>query len=517
MQVLFLTDLPAGKVIQAFCWVLIHSLWQGLLFTTITGMVMMLTARSGAALRYNIISVLFFLFITACGFTFIRELNYTVVQATMLHYANPVDINENSLQYFFKRFINYASSNASLIVMFWFIIFCLKAVKMVIALIYNKQVKNHKIQIASAYWKNKITGLCEKMQIKRTVLLFESEIVKIPVVMGHLKPLIFIPVGLLTSLPAGEVEAVLLHELAHIRRNDYVVNILQVIAESIFFFNPALMWMSDVLREERENCCDDIAVAHSKSKKQFIQALISFKEHALYTSSYTTAFPAGKNQLLRRVSRIINNRNNTLNPVGKIFFPVSILLLALLSVAATNDGAMLPAQKTVKKEAPAARAMPAERVLLVQTKIQAGNIKHVVINKKSAAKPDNAKAHYYLDRSSAKAKYKMHVIKIEKKPVIEDDNLASATAEGQIKEREASSLSYQQQAELYRQLAEKDRQQAAKNRKQAEINRIQSQKDREQAVKDMKQASLDRQHAEKDRQQAEEEIKLNIQEKAFKT
>lgn len=515
MHVLFLTNVLAGKVIQAFCWMLIHSLWQGLLFIIITGVVMMLTARSGAALRYNIVSVLFFLFITVCGFTFIRELNYTVDHISMLHYANPVDINESSLQYFFKRFINYASSHASLIVMLWFIIFCLKAVKMATALIYNNQVKNHKIQIASACWKNKITDLCKKLQIKRTVLLFESEIVKIPVVMGHFKPLIFIPVGLLTSLPAEEVEAVLLHELVHIRRNDYVVNMVQVIAESIFFFNPALLWMSDMLREERENCCDDIAVAHSKSKKQFIQALISFKEHALYTSSYKTAFLAGKNQLLRRVSRIINNRNNTLDTVGKIFFMASILLLALLSVAATNDRTMLPAQKTVKKEAPAVKPMPAERVPLAQTKILVDNIKHVVINKKSAGKPDNAKAHYYLTISSANAKYKTLVIKIDKKPVIEDDNLASATNEGQIDEDEASNPSYDQQAELYRQMAEKDREQAFKNRKQAELNRIQSQKDREQAVKDMKQAALDRKHAEKDRQQAEKEIKLNIQEKSF--
>lgn len=177
---------------------------------------------------------------------------------------------------------------------------------------------------------------------------------------------------------------------------------------------------------------------------------------------------------------------------------------------------MLPAQKTEKKEVPAVKPILAERVPIAQTKIPVDNIKYVVINKKSTAKPNNVKADYYSGKSSAKAKYKTLVIKIDKKPVIDDNNLASATDEGQIEEPEARSLSYQQQAELYRQLAEKDREQASKNRKQAEINRIQSQKDREQAVKDMKQASLDRQHAEKDRQQAEEKIKLNIQEKSFK-
>ena len=62
-------------------------------------------------------------------------------------------------------------------------------------------------------------------------------------------------------MPAGQVEAILLHELAHIRRHDYLVNLLQTVAESLLFYHPAVWWISGVIRTERENCCDDLVVA----------------------------------------------------------------------------------------------------------------------------------------------------------------------------------------------------------------------------------------------------------------
>ena len=112
--------------------------------------------------------------------------------------------------------------------------------------------------------------------------LLESAIVKVPVVIGLLKPVILLPLGLLSNLPPDQVEAVLLHELAHIRRKDYLVNLLQSFAEVVFFFNPALLWISSLMREERENCCDDVAISHIKNKKQFIHALVAFQEYAMH-------------------------------------------------------------------------------------------------------------------------------------------------------------------------------------------------------------------------------------------
>ena len=78
---------------------------------------------------------------------------------------------------------------------------------------------------------------------------------------GYVRPVILMPVGLLAGLTAGQVEAILLHELAHIRRHDYLVNLLQIFVEGLVFYHPAVWWISGVIRAERENCCDDLVVA----------------------------------------------------------------------------------------------------------------------------------------------------------------------------------------------------------------------------------------------------------------
>ena len=120
-----------------------------------------------------------------------------------------------------------------------------------------------------------------QLDIRRRVKLVESVLVRAPMVIGQLRPIIYIPLGLINHLPASEMEAVLLHELAHIRRYDYVVNMVQQVAECLLFFNPGFLWISSLLREERENCCDDIAIAHTRDRVEFVRALVRFKEHSL--------------------------------------------------------------------------------------------------------------------------------------------------------------------------------------------------------------------------------------------
>ena len=99
------------------------------------------------------------------------------------------------------------------------------------------------------------------MRLSRPVTLLESCLAEVPVVIGYVRPVILMPVGLLAGLPAGQIESILLHELAHIRRHDYLVNLLQIVVEGLVFYHPAVWWISGVIRAERENCCDDLVVA----------------------------------------------------------------------------------------------------------------------------------------------------------------------------------------------------------------------------------------------------------------
>ncbi|MES1215233.1 MAG: M56 family metallopeptidase, partial [Bacteroidota bacterium] len=221
------------------------------------------------------------------------------------------------------------------------------------SLVYTQHLRHYKTHNPSAYWKDKIVQLRDQLHITKAVELLESEIIKVPAVFGHLKPVIFIPLGILANLPPHQVEAVLLHELAHIRRNDYLFNLIQNIVETVFFFNPALLWLSSIIREERENCCDDIAIAQTKNKKQFIESLIRFKELYIYNDSkYVTAFPGNKNSFVNRITRIAMNKNKSLNPAENVFLAISLVIISTLVMAFCEIKQPAPPKSIAEPHAP---------------------------------------------------------------------------------------------------------------------------------------------------------------------
>jgi bla regulator protein blaR1 len=331
-----LTAINTGQhFIQAFSWMLIHSLWLGLLLSVVVGLLLMLSRRSSATLRYNLVLSQLLLFVIACATTFVWEWDKTPVESAVISFRGAAVNDAASVRAFVNTCISYFTVNSPVIVLLWFILFLVRTVRMMGSAIYINRARHRFIYQPSDAWKAKVNILCEKLQLKRAVQLLESGYVNVPMVIGHLKPVILIPIGLLAGLPAGQVEAVLLHELAHIRRNDYVVNCLQTIVETVFFFNPGLLWISSVLRDERENCCDDIALSQTKNKKEFVQALISFKEYALERKSYAVNFPGNKNGLLNRASRILYNKNKPLGTGEKAFFLAGILVLSIIAATAS--------------------------------------------------------------------------------------------------------------------------------------------------------------------------------------
>ena len=124
-----------------------------------------------------------------------------------------------------------------------------------------------------------------------------------PTVVGWLRPAILLPIAALASLSPAQVEAILAHELAHIRRHDYAVNVLQTIAETLLFYHPSVWWLSRRIRAEREHCCDDIAVALCGDAVGYAQALAELETWR--TVSATMAMAATGGTLLDRVRRIL--------------------------------------------------------------------------------------------------------------------------------------------------------------------------------------------------------------------
>ena len=147
----------------------------------------------------------------------------------------------------------------------------------------------------------RLDQLSLRLRLTRPVALLESCLAEVPVVIGYMRPIILMPVGLLTGLPTGQVEAILLHELAHIRRHDYLTNMLQVFVEGMLFYHPAIWWISGIIRNERENCCDDLVVAVTGGAYTYAQALTALEQRR---DNAGVALAATGGSLVNRIQKI---------------------------------------------------------------------------------------------------------------------------------------------------------------------------------------------------------------------
>src|SRR5688572_12721650 len=162
------------------------------------------------------------------------------------------------------------------------------------------------VRPAQAEWHQRLETLISRVGVSRPVQLLISPLVEVPTVVGWLRPVILAPVGALTGLPPNHVEALLAHELAHIRRYDYLVNVLQSVAEAVLFYHPAVWWISSQIRAERELCCDDLAVQASGDVVTYVHALAELECNRHVRSG--NALAANGGSLLNRIRRLAGHK-----------------------------------------------------------------------------------------------------------------------------------------------------------------------------------------------------------------
>jgi len=159
---------------------------------------------------------------------------------------------------------------------------------------------------APAEWQEALERLARRLGMTRPVRLLRSAALDVPAAVGWLRPVVLLPVTALTGLSARQLEMVLAHELAHIRRYDFAVNLVQTLVETLLFYHPAVWWMSRVIRVEREHCCDDIAVGTSGNAVSYARALTALE--SLRVMPLGTASPAMSalgGSLTDRVRRLV--------------------------------------------------------------------------------------------------------------------------------------------------------------------------------------------------------------------
>jgi bla regulator protein blaR1 len=346
-------------MINAISHTLVHSLWQGALLSAITGLIMTWTRKSSSALRYNLLVSAMVLFAVVVAGTFCFEWNENGLHMPVSagrQVINSVPIlpetikNPTSPGSSITETIGSALNRyGAILVWAWLLIVCARCVQLATGLREVYRLRHKNTSATGSYWEERVRQLCGQLGIKRLVAIAQSGRTKIPMVTGHLKPLILVPLGMLTSLSAEEVEAVLLHELAHIRRSDYLVNLLQNIMEIIFFFNPGVLWLSALIKAERENCCDDIAVGRS-GKVNYLNALVACEEYKM-PLTYAMTFKVGSRSLKDRIARIILNKNRSLNSGEKSLLAVCLIATGIFAVAFTNGERINKPVLTVQKTA----------------------------------------------------------------------------------------------------------------------------------------------------------------------
>jgi hypothetical protein len=162
--------------------------------------------------------------------------------------------------------------------------------------------------------------------------------------LGWIKPVVLFPIGLAARLTSAEVEFILLHELAHIRRNDYLINVLQSLVSILLFYHPAAWWLSKQLAEEREKCCDDLVVAHLGQPDQYASTLIHLQEQKLKTMQPALSVTGTRSGFSRRILRLLNDSATTTNHFREGLVTAFVLIAGLSFLAvAGNKTAPAPA------------------------------------------------------------------------------------------------------------------------------------------------------------------------------
>ena len=317
------------EIINALSWTFIHSLWQGLAVALLAALLISITRKATARLRYQSLGFLLLLFVIATVITFIVQLNYPNHQPINSSFLLTGDIthvinNGNVLQ----DFEVWVNGNSNLLLFVWTFFFLFSSLRLVTGIAAVNRLRHYRTHPVEDGWISKLNNLKTQVGVRQSILLLQSELVKVPVALGIFKPMILIPIGLVTHLSPVQVETILLHELAHIKRRDYLINLLQHVIEALFFFNPAVRWLSSLLRQEREACCDDMVIACSNQKSHYLQALVRFQEYSLQHPSFAMGIGTKRQYLLNRVKRIMTNRNNGLGVFESICLIGSVVLFS---------------------------------------------------------------------------------------------------------------------------------------------------------------------------------------------
>ena len=330
-----------NEICYAIGWTLIHSLWQCTLIALVIAISYAFTKKTSAATRYWINSLGLLSCFMASGITFYLNY-YDSVSIEILSTAYITEVSSSAQHTYVQTISDMINQHINQIVMLWLIGFVLYISKYLAEFLYCQHIKNNHYQKPNQQWQHLFNELKNSVGINYNIQLRLSEIVDIPCVIGHFQPVVLLPASLVLGLSISQIKVILLHELGHVRRNDYLISSLQALITLVYFFNPFARWISSKMDEERENACDDIAVSVSGDPLFYANTLKEFAEMK-NNHSLAMALTGRNNVLITRIKRLFVRDTSFAKTYGKAITIMAMFLLTIgYSVAGHSEEKQSP-------------------------------------------------------------------------------------------------------------------------------------------------------------------------------
>ena len=374
-------SLQHSVFLQSLGSAILNSLWQGFILWFLYETISASYKTASARLKNSLSTVLVFLSFIWFGITFFSKIvnsNALIaadVAAGLPHHqiaSQPVSV--------FEKLLGYAGSSVPyLSVAYIFLLFFLMA-KLLTAyryvyIISNKRLSNPPAELSFFTFK-----VAAQMKIPRKITVWISNHIDVPATIGFIKPVILIPFASLNNLTGSQLEAIILHELSHIKRNDYILNIILSVIETVLFFNPFVALLSTVIKRERENCCDDFVLQYQYDPLSYASALLRLEQSRVNTLKLAIGAVSGKKQLLSRIKRITNGHAVT----RQFNYGQKLLALFLVTIIITSVAWLSPQGK---KQVNTASKIEHVRQVKTQTIISFPKAPKAVNNKKEILQP----------------------------------------------------------------------------------------------------------------------------------
>jgi len=340
------------QIFDSLGWALLHSLWQGGVAMIAVILFRAMTKKSSPALRYNFQIFCLFGCFAAFLVTFSlyqggseAPIGFTQLSATetLSHAAALFTGSPEGLQITSQNLSLSAAASAPLLGLLWCFGFAFMALRYFAAYIVTRKMRYQGLTQVPVKWQNRFRTLVLNNGVSEHVRLYISAHVSGPLTIGFIKPVVLVPAGFLMGLPRDQVEAILLHELAHIRRYDYLVNLMQTAVKTVLFFHPAIHFISGKIDIDREQACDDMAVAQSQNPSALIQGLAALRLSS--QQGLAMAADGGDTPLMVRLKRLVGSVEQQRRPEHFLMPLLASVLIGGIYLSTTSAANAHPEPK----------------------------------------------------------------------------------------------------------------------------------------------------------------------------